>query len=271
MQADDTAGALELLRRLWGLQVDPNSGFYTGTFWEFVMSNGLPDRGFDSLAHAWGAGPDPDPHRVRPRRDRRQPRLLDVAGEAAPGQPHVGPGTGPDRERLADRQVGPGHHRSVPPPGHLTGRHQRRGVGAAGFGDEHQLGPDRRARRSSAAAGSTTSTPWAPGPSRSAPDRRPPSATPPTSPSNPPGTNVTVQAESFTSQSGVQVVNASSAIGGAAARLHRRRRLGRLQQHQRRRGRVVAGDESPRPATAARCRCAPGRKPAPSSDRWPCR
>ncbi len=55
--SDDTAGALELLRRHWGIQVDPNSGFYTGTFWEFVGSNGLPTRGFDSLAHAWGAGP----------------------------------------------------------------------------------------------------------------------------------------------------------------------------------------------------------------------
>jgi hypothetical protein len=53
----DTANALDLMRRLWGLQVDPNSGFYTGTFWEFVGGNGLPSRGFDSLAHAWGAGP----------------------------------------------------------------------------------------------------------------------------------------------------------------------------------------------------------------------
>src|SRR4029079_11476568 len=43
--------------RLWGLQVDPNSGYYTGTFWEFVLQNGLPSRGFDSLSHAWGAGP----------------------------------------------------------------------------------------------------------------------------------------------------------------------------------------------------------------------
>ena len=55
--SDDTASAIELLRRLWGLQVDPNTGFYTGTFWEFVNSQGLPSRGFDSLAHAWGAGP----------------------------------------------------------------------------------------------------------------------------------------------------------------------------------------------------------------------
>lgn len=54
---EDTDGAIELLRRLWGLQVDPNSGFYTGTFWEFVNSQGLPSRGFDSLAHAWGAAP----------------------------------------------------------------------------------------------------------------------------------------------------------------------------------------------------------------------
>ena len=56
-ESDDTAGALDLLRRMWGVQVDPNSGFYTGTFWEFVNSDGLPTRGFDSLAHAWGAGP----------------------------------------------------------------------------------------------------------------------------------------------------------------------------------------------------------------------
>jgi hypothetical protein len=54
---DDTAGALNLIRRLWGVQVDPNSGYDTGTFWEFVGANGLPTRGFDSLAHAWGAGP----------------------------------------------------------------------------------------------------------------------------------------------------------------------------------------------------------------------
>ncbi len=53
----DTASALDLMRRLWGVQVDPNSGFYTGAFWEFVGSDGLPSRGFDSLAHAWGAGP----------------------------------------------------------------------------------------------------------------------------------------------------------------------------------------------------------------------
>jgi hypothetical protein len=57
IRSDDAAGAIELLRRLWGLQVDRDSGFYTGTFWEFVMADGLPNRGFDSLAHAWGAGP----------------------------------------------------------------------------------------------------------------------------------------------------------------------------------------------------------------------
>jgi hypothetical protein len=57
LHSGDTASALDLLRRLWGVQVDPNSGFYTGTFWEFVGSNGLPTRGFDSLAHGWAAGP----------------------------------------------------------------------------------------------------------------------------------------------------------------------------------------------------------------------
>ena len=56
-QTGDTANALDLMRRLWGVQVDPNSGFYTGTFWEFVGTNGLPTRGFDSLAHGWAAGP----------------------------------------------------------------------------------------------------------------------------------------------------------------------------------------------------------------------
>lgn len=57
--SDDTANAVNLMRRLWGVQVDPNSGFYTGTFWEFVGGNGLPTRGFDSLAQAWGVGPTP--------------------------------------------------------------------------------------------------------------------------------------------------------------------------------------------------------------------
>jgi len=57
LRSNDAAGALDLMRRLWGLQVDPDSGYYTGTFWEFVLQNGLPSRGFDSLAHAWGAGP----------------------------------------------------------------------------------------------------------------------------------------------------------------------------------------------------------------------
>jgi len=57
LRSNDAAGALELMRRLWGLQVDTTTPFYTNTFWEFVMSDGFPDRGFDSLAHAWGAGP----------------------------------------------------------------------------------------------------------------------------------------------------------------------------------------------------------------------
>lgn len=57
LRSNDAAGALELMRRLWGLQVDTTTPYYTNTFWEFVMSDGFPDRGFDSLAHAWGAGP----------------------------------------------------------------------------------------------------------------------------------------------------------------------------------------------------------------------
>jgi hypothetical protein len=58
MEAEDDDGALELMRRAWGPQVNTNSGYYTGTLWEFVGSNGLPTgSGFTSLAHAWGAGP----------------------------------------------------------------------------------------------------------------------------------------------------------------------------------------------------------------------
>jgi hypothetical protein len=58
MVAEDDDGALELMRRAWGPQVNTNSGYYTGTLWEFVGSNGLPTgTGFTSLAHAWGAGP----------------------------------------------------------------------------------------------------------------------------------------------------------------------------------------------------------------------
>lgn len=56
-QSEDAGGAIQLMRNLWGVEVDPNSGFYTGTFWEFNGSNGLPTRGFDSLAHGWAAGP----------------------------------------------------------------------------------------------------------------------------------------------------------------------------------------------------------------------
>lgn len=55
--SEDAAGALQLMRNLWGVEVDPNSGFYTGTFWEFNGANGLPTRAFDSLAHGWAAGP----------------------------------------------------------------------------------------------------------------------------------------------------------------------------------------------------------------------
>ena len=116
----DAAGALDLMRRLWGVQVDPNSGYYTGTFWEFVNSNGLPSRGFDSLAHAWGAGPT-------------QLLTENVLGATAvnPGystwqvkpqaeHPHLGAGPGADVRRLADGQMGPRHRRPVPPAGHRT-------------------------------------------------------------------------------------------------------------------------------------------------------
>ena len=49
----------------------------------------------------------------------------------------------------------------------------------------------------------------------SGPNGASPSNAPSVSPSGPSGGNVTVQAESFTSQSGVQVVTATGAVGGA--------------------------------------------------------
>ena len=140
----DTANALDLMRRLWGLQVDPNSGFYTGTFWEFVGSNGLPSRGFDSLAHAWGAGPTQVLTESVLGATPVNPGYGDVAGQASGGQPDLGRGPGPDRVRFAGGPVGPGHHRPVPPPGRLTGWHERAGLGPARLRQRHQHGAGRQ-------------------------------------------------------------------------------------------------------------------------------
>jgi Bacterial alpha-L-rhamnosidase 6 hairpin glycosidase domain/Bacterial alpha-L-rhamnosidase C-terminal domain len=121
--SDDTANALDLMRRLWGVQVDPGSGYYTGTFWEFVGSNGLPTRGFDSLAHGWAAGPTqaltesvlgPTPldpgyttWRVRPH-----------AGDLAWSQGQVPTAHGPLTVAWArDTRSGRFHLRVVSPPG----------------------------------------------------------------------------------------------------------------------------------------------------------
>ena len=164
IRSDDAAGALELLRRLWGLQVDPNSGYYTGTFWEFVLSNGLPSRGFDSLAHAWGAGP------------------TQILTEAVLGSTAVDPGYKtwtvkpqptnlgwaqgqvPTPSRRALGEVGPGRRRrQVPHGGRLAGRHERRGLGAAGLRDEHEPGADAGSRPGFGAAETMTSTSVRPG------------------------------------------------------------------------------------------------------------
>ncbi|HZM75831.1 MAG TPA: carbohydrate-binding protein [Candidatus Limnocylindrales bacterium] len=212
MHADDTAGGIELMRRLWGLQVDPNSGFYTGTFWEFVMSDGLPDRGFDSLAHAWGAGP------------------TQVLTESVLGATAVNPGYStwqvkPHQANLAWAQG------QVPTAnGSLTvrwaqdttGQFHLQVVSPAGTGGEVWV-PLASATSTSSAltAGATLLRRsglydvYSVGAGTFSFSSGPTGASPSVTPSSPSGGNVTVQAESFSSQSGVQVVSASSAVGGA--------------------------------------------------------
>jgi len=215
MQADDTAGALDLMRRLWGLQVDPTSPFYTGTFWEFVMSDGLPDRGFDSLAHAWGAGP------------------TQILTESVLGATAVDPGYStwqvkPHQGNLAWAQG------QVPTAsGSLTVRWARDGAGQVQLQVVSPSGTSGEVWVPLASATSTSSAltagatflrrsglydvygvgsgtfTFGSGPASATPS---PSSTTTTSP--PPGTNVTVQGEAFNSQNGVRIVNATSAIGG---------------------------------------------------------
>ena len=58
--AGDTAGAIELINRLWGhmLARGPNE---TGTFWEVLAADGTPGLGaITSLAHGWASGPTSD-------------------------------------------------------------------------------------------------------------------------------------------------------------------------------------------------------------------
>ncbi|WP_203906193.1 carbohydrate-binding protein [Rhizocola hellebori] len=218
MQADDTAGALELMRRLWGLQVDPNSGFYTGTFWEFVMSDGLPDRGFDSLAHAWGAGP------------------TQVLTESVLGATAVNPGYStwqvkPHQANLAWAQgqvptangslivrwaqdTASQFHLQVTSPSGTSGEVWVPLASAGSVSSALTAGAN-FVRRSGLydiyTVGAGTFS-FSSGPSGATPS---PSVSPTSSPSSQPGTNVTVQAESFSSQSGVQAVSASGANGGA--------------------------------------------------------
>jgi hypothetical protein len=211
MHADDTAGALELLRRLWGLQVNPNSGFYTGTFWEFVMSNGLPDRGFDSLAHAWGAGP------------------TQILTESVLGATAVNPGYSTWQVKPHQANVTWAQGQVPTANGSLTVRWAQDATGQFHLQVTSPAGTSGEVWVPLASASSTSSAltagatflrrsglydvyavgagtfSFGSGPTS-------PSATPT---SSPPGTNVTVQGEAFTSQSGVQIVNAASAVGGA--------------------------------------------------------
>jgi hypothetical protein len=217
MQADDTAGALELMRRLWGLQVDPNSAFYTGTFWEFVMSNGLPDRGFDSLAHAWGAGPTQiltesvlGATAVNPGYSTWQ--VKPHPGALAWAQGQVPTASGAMTVRWAQDTAGQFQLQVVSPTAtsgdvwvplaSASSTSSALTAGAtflrrSGLYDVYRVG-----------AGTFT---FGSGPGSATPT---PSGSPSSSPSGPPGPNVTVQGEAFTSQAGVQIVNAATAIGG---------------------------------------------------------
>ena len=216
MHADDTAGALDLMRRLWGLQVDPNSGFYTGTFWEFVMSNGLPDRGFDSLAHAWGAGPTQvltesvlGATAVNPGYSTWQVKPHQANLTWAQGQ--VPTANGSLIVRWAQDSAGQFHLQVTSPAG--TGGEVWVPLASAASTSSALTAGATFLRRSglydvySVGAGTFS---FGSGPSST------PTASPSTSttPTTPPGANVTRQGESFNSQSGVQIVNAASAVGG---------------------------------------------------------
>jgi hypothetical protein len=56
-QMGDSAGALDLMHRLWDQMIDPNGPYYTGTFWEFLLQDGRISPGFTSLAHGFAAAP----------------------------------------------------------------------------------------------------------------------------------------------------------------------------------------------------------------------
>jgi hypothetical protein len=55
--ADDTSGALALMRRTWGQMVDEKNPWYTGAFWEYIGPGGKVLHEGDSLAHGWAASP----------------------------------------------------------------------------------------------------------------------------------------------------------------------------------------------------------------------
>ena len=206
MQAEDTTGALDLMRRLWGLQVDPNSGFYTGTFWEFVMSNGLPDRGFDSLAHAWGAGP------------------TQILTESVLGATAVNPGYSTWQVKPHQANLAWALGQIPTASGSLIVRWARDTAGQVHLQVISPSGTSGEVWVPLASASSTSAALtagatfvrrsglydiYAVGAGTFSFSSGPMSATPS------PGANVTVQAESFSSQSGVQIVSASSANGGA--------------------------------------------------------
>jgi len=206
MQAEDTTGALDLMRRLWGLQVDPNSGFYTGTFWEFVMSNGLPDRGFDSLAHAWGAGP------------------TQILTESVLGATAVNPGYSTWQVKPHQANLAWAQGQIPTASGSLIVRWARDTAGQVHLQVISPSGTSGEVWVPLASASSTSAALtagatfvrrsglydiYAVGAGTFSFSSGPMSATPS------PGANVNVQAESFSSQNGVQIVSASSANGGA--------------------------------------------------------
>lgn len=55
-EAGDAAGALNLIRTLWGA-MRPSQPSYSGVTWEALAPNGTPQSPSTSLAHAWSSGP----------------------------------------------------------------------------------------------------------------------------------------------------------------------------------------------------------------------
>jgi alpha-L-rhamnosidase len=56
-EAGDAAGALSLIRTVWGLHMTHDKPFYSGAVFETMALDGTPESPTRTLSHAWGSGP----------------------------------------------------------------------------------------------------------------------------------------------------------------------------------------------------------------------